>query len=99
MALPIFGLLILPFVWRALHGGGTGAKLDIVGAVLVAGTSAGLVLVIQSPSTGWIVALAGVLLLVLGAPAVGMQGRRRPQGFLTPSVITNAVVITRATTG
>ncbi|HEY9562344.1 MAG TPA: MFS transporter, partial [Nocardioides sp.] len=96
MALPIFGLLILPFVWRALHGGGTGAKLDIVGAVLVAGTSAGLVLVIQSPSTGWIVSLAGVLLLVLGAPAVAMQVRRRPQGFLPHSVITNSVVIRSA---
>ncbi|NYG59838.1 MFS family permease [Nocardioides daedukensis] len=96
MALPIFGLLILPFVWRALHGGGTRAKLDIVGAVLVAGTSAGLVLLIQSPSTGWIVALAGVLLLVLGVPAVTMQVRRRPQGFLPHEVITNSVVIRSA---
>ncbi|WP_235735978.1 MFS transporter [Nocardioides alcanivorans] len=96
MALPVLGLLILPFVWSALHRDGTGARLDIVGAFLVAATSAGLVLVIQSPSTGWTVALAGVLLVVLGTPAVAVQVRRRPQGFLPLSVISNAAVIRSA---
>lgn len=96
MALPILGLLIIPFLWRSLHKDGTGARLDVLGAVLVAGTSAGLVLLIQSPSTGWVVALAGIVLMVLGAPAVAIRVRRKPHGFLPLSVITNPVVIRSA---
>ena len=51
---------MIPFLWRALTGEGTGASLDILGAVLVAGTAAGLVLLVQSPSTGLPVAVVGV---------------------------------------
>ena len=96
MALPILGLLIIPFLWQALHKDGTGARLDVVGAILVAATSAGLVLLIQSPSTGWSIAIVGVVLMVLGAPAVVLQVRRNPHGFLPLSVITNPVVIRSA---
>lgn len=96
MALPILGVLVIPFVWHALTGSGTGASLDILGAVLVAGTAAGLVLVIQSPSTGVVVALVGGLLLVLGAPAVALRVRHRPHGFLPISVIRNATVVRSA---
>ncbi|MBB6628555.1 MFS transporter [Nocardioides sp. KIGAM211] len=96
MALPILGVLVIPFLWRALTGEGTGASLDILGAVLVAGTAAGLVLLVQSPSTGATVAIAGVLLLVLGAPAVALRVRRRPHGFLPLTVIRNATVVRSA---
>ncbi len=96
MALPILGLLVLPFVWRALAGEGTGARLDLLGAVLVAGTAAGLVLLVQSPSTGATVAVAGALLLALGAPAVAMRVRRRPHGFLPLSVVRNPTVVRSA---
>lgn len=96
MALPILGVLVIPFVWHALTGSGTGASLDILGAVLVAGTAAGLVLVIQSPSTGVVVALVGGLLVVLGAPAVALRVRHRPHGFLPISVIRNATVVRSA---
>ena len=90
MALPILGVLVLPFLWRALAGGGTGARLDLLGAVLVAGTAAGLVLLVQSPSTGATVAVVGaLLLLLLGAPAVALRVRRRPHGFLPLSVVRN----------
>ena len=63
MALPVLGVLVIPFLWRALTDEGSGASLDILGAVLVAGTAAGMVLLVQSPSTGLLVALAGVCLL------------------------------------
>lgn len=97
MAIPILGLLVIPFLWRALVGSGTGASLDIVGAVLVALTAAGLVLLVQSPSTGLVVALIGVLLLVLGAPLVALQVRRRPHdGFLPVAVIRNPTVVRSA---
>jgi MFS family permease len=96
MALPVLGLLVVPFVWRALVGEGTRAPLDIVGAALVAVTAAGLILLIQSPSSGLVVALVGVGLLVVGAPLVTSQVRRRPHGFLPRSVIGNPTVVRSA---
>ena len=47
--------------------------------VLVGLTAAGLVLLVQSPSTGVVVALVGAVLLVLGAPVTARRGRRRPR--------------------
>lgn len=96
MALPMLAVLVLPFVWRALTGAGTGARLDLPGAVLVALTAAGLVLVLQSPSTGVLVAFLGAGLLVLGTPAVTMRVRRRPHGFLPLAVVRNATVVRSA---
>ncbi len=96
MALPILGVLVIPFLWRALTGEGSGAHLDILGAVLVAATAAGLVLLVQSPATGVLIAGIGVLLIVLGVPAVTMRVRRRPHGFLPLSVIRNGTVVRSA---
>ncbi|HXH77228.1 MAG TPA: MFS transporter [Nocardioides sp.] len=96
MALPVLGVLVLPFLWRALVGGGTGARLDIIGAVLVAGTAGGLVLLVQSPTSGLTIATIGALLLILGAPLVALRVRHRPHGFLPMSVIRNGVVVRSA---
>ncbi len=96
LALPVLGLLVLPFVWSALTSEGTGATLDILGAVLVGATAAGLVLLVQSPSTGPPVAVTGLLLLVLGVPVVVRHVRRRPDGFLPRSVAGNATVVRSA---
>lgn len=93
MALPVLGLLVLPFVWKALTGEGTGARLDIIGAILVAVTAGGAVLIIQSPSTGLIVAAVGVMLMLLGAPATALRVRNRPDGFLPLEVIRNGTVV------
>lgn len=96
MALPILGVVVIPFLWRAMTGSGTGASLDLLGAVLVAGTAGGLVLLVQSPSTGAVVAVVGVLLLVLGTPAVALRVRHRPHGFLPLAVIRNGTVVRSA---
>nr|WP_281363248.1 MFS transporter [Nocardioides perillae] len=96
MALPILGLLVIPFLWHALHAEGTGASLDVLGAVLVAVTAAGVVLVVQSPSTGVAVALVGAALVMLGVPAVTAWVRRRPDGFLPLSVVRNPTVVRSA---
>ncbi len=96
MALPILGALVVPLVWRALPTGGSGARLDAVGAVLVALTAAGMVLLVQSPSAGLVVAAIGAVLLVLGVPAVSATVRRRPDGFLPVEVIRNATVVRSA---
>ena len=96
IALPMLGALLVPLLWRFLPTGGSGARLDLLGAALVAGTAAGLVLLVQSPSTGPVVAAVGATLLVLGAPSVALWVRRRPHGFLPMSVIRNAAVVRSA---
>ncbi len=96
VALPALGLLVVPALWRAVPSRGTGARLDILGAVLVAGTAAGLVLLVQSPASGTVVATAGAVLLGLGVPAVAARVRRRPEGFLPRAVIHEPVVVRSA---
>ncbi len=96
MALPVLGVAVIPFLWHALAGGGTGARLDILGAVLVAVTSGGLVLLVQSPTSGLAIATTGALMLLLGAPLVAMRVRRRPHGFLPMAVIRNGRVVRSA---
>jgi hypothetical protein len=96
MALPILGALVVPLLWRALTTDGSGARLDVVGAILVALTAAGMVLLVQSPSGGLVVAAVGAALLVLGVPAVRATVRRRPDGFLPVEVIRNATVVRSA---
>ena len=96
LALPVLGLVVVPFLWRALTKEGSRASLDLVGAVLVALTSAGLILLIQSPSTGGVVALVGLVLLFVGAPLVAGWVRHRPHGFLPLSVIRNPTVVRSA---
>lgn len=96
MALPIFAVLVIPFLWHALTDQGSGARLDILGAVLVALTSGGLVLLVQSPSTGLAVATVGILLLLLGAPLVARRVQRYPHGFLPKTVVRNSKVVRSA---
>jgi predicted MFS family arabinose efflux permease len=96
IALPILGVLVVPFLWSSMHVGGTGARLDLVGAFLTALAAGGLVLLLQSPSTGVAVALVGALLVLLGSPAVAVWVRRRPDGFLPLSVIRNPRVVRSA---
>ena len=96
IALPTLGVLLVPVLWRALPTDGSGARLDVLGALLVAGTAGGLVLLVQSPATGIGVAVVGVVLLALGVPSVALRVRRRPDGFLPVSVIRNAVVVRSA---
>ncbi len=95
-ALPMLGALLVPLLWRSLPTTGSGARLDLFGAVLVAGTAAGAVLLVQSPSTGPVVAGVGAALLLLGVPSVALWVRRRPHGFLPRSVIRNAIVVRSA---
>jgi MFS family permease len=96
VALPALGLLVVPALWRAVPTQGTGARLDILGAVLVAGTAAGLVLLVQSPAAGTVVATTGAVLLGLGVPAVAARVRRRPEGFLPKAVIHEPAVVRSA---
>jgi MFS family permease len=96
VALPALGLLVVPALWRALPTEGSGKRLDLLGAVLVAATAAGLVLLVQSPSSGVTVAVVGAVLLALGVPAATARVRRRPEGFLPLAVVRQPVVVRSA---
>ena len=96
VALPALGLLVVPVLWRTVPTHGTGARLDLFGALLVALTAAGLVLLVQSPSAGAVVAVAGALLLALGVPSVAARVSRRPHGFLPLAVVRNGTVVRSA---
>ncbi len=96
VALPMLGLLVLVPLWSVMPTGGTGARLDLVGAALTALAAGGVVLLVQSPSVGVGVAVVGAVLLGLGLPAVGLWVRHRPEGFLPVSVLRNGVVVRSA---
>ncbi len=96
IALPMLGILLLPLLWRSVPTEGSGARLDLFGAALVAATAAGVILLVQSPATGPVVAVVGGVLAVLGAPAVAAWIRRRPNGFLPLTVIRNPAVVRSA---
>lgn len=97
-ALPSIALLAVPYLWRRSVVPGDGARVDVPGALLVAVAASGLVLLIQSPSTGTVAAVVGAVLLAVGAPAVAAWVRFRPDGFLPRVVVTNAVVVRSALT-
>ncbi|MGI5130413.1 MFS transporter [Pseudonocardia sp. CA-107938] len=93
LALPALGLLIVPYLVRVAPSGGSRQHIDRTGAVLVAVAASGLVLLLQSPSSGPVTAIVGAVLLAAGAPAVVAWVRRRPTGFLPRTVVTNPVVL------
>ena len=96
LALPMLGVALVPFLWRSVPTTGSGARLDIFGAVLVAATASGAVLLVQSPSTGAVVAVVGATLVLVGVPSVVLWVRRKPHGFLPMSVVRNAAVVRSA---
>ncbi|MGH3899420.1 MAG: MFS transporter [Pseudonocardiaceae bacterium] len=96
LVLPVAGLLALPMIWRAAPTSGRQERFDVPGAVCVAVAATGLVLLIQSPSTGAVVAVVGVVLLATGVPAVLARIRARPDGFLPRAIVTNGVVLRSA---
>ncbi|MBC7374337.1 MAG: MFS transporter [Frankiales bacterium] len=96
VALPALGLLVVPALWHALPTEGTGARLDVLGAILVAAAASGLVLLVQSPASGVLVAIVGAVLLGLGVPLAAVRVRRRPEGFLPHAVVREPVVVRSA---
>ena len=96
LVLPVAALLALPVLWRAAPTGGRPERFDVLGAVCVAVAATGLVLLIQSPSTGIVVAVVGAVLLATGVPAALARIQARPDGFLPRVIVTNGVVLRSA---
>jgi MFS family permease len=99
LMLPALAVLLVPLVVRAAPAKGPGGQLDGTGAALVAAVATGLVLLVQSPSTGRTVALIGAALLAVATPLLVRHVRRRPDGFLPRSVVRNRVVVQAALAG
>lgn len=95
VALPAVGLLALPVLWRHAPSRGSGGRLDLPGAGFVAMAATGLVLLVQSPSSGVRVALVGAALLAVSVPATWVWSRRHPDGFL-PRVVLDTPTVPRA---
>jgi MFS family permease len=96
VALPVLGALAIPPLWRVSPAAGTGERIDGVGALLVALAASGMVLLIQSPSSGVATAAIGGTLLVVGAPLLALRVRMRPHGFLPREIVTNNTVLRNA---
>lgn len=96
VALPVLGLLVGPPLWRSIPSTGSGARLDVKGALLVAAAASGLVLLVQSVSAGLAVALTGAVLIAVAVPAAVARVKARPQGFLPRAVVTEPTVVRSA---
>jgi MFS family permease len=96
LVLPVVALLAVPALWRAAPTGGTGERIDVLGAGLVAVAASGLVLLLQSASAGPVGIAVGAGLLAVGAPALALWVRARPDGFLPRAVVTHGTVLRSA---
>jgi MFS family permease len=94
--MPAVSATALPLLWRAAPSDGTGERIDLRGAVLVGTTATGLVLLIQSPSSGTATAVVGGALLLVGLPATVAHVRARPAGFLPREILANGTVLRSA---
>lgn len=99
LMLPVIGLVFLPVAAKAAPVGGGGGHLDVRGAVLVAASASGLVLLLQSVSAGLVVAGIGAALLLAGTPLLVRHVGRRPEGFLPRSVVTRGAVVRASLAG
>jgi MFS family permease len=96
VGIPVLGALALPLLYKVSPSEGSGERMDWLGAAFVTVSAAGLVLVLQSPSTGVHVAGIGAALLLAGAPLLARRIRRRPHGFLPRAIVTNSTVLRSA---
>jgi MFS family permease len=96
IALPAVGLVVVAVIWPRLPTDRSGARLDVLGAILVATSATGIILLLQSATTGPTAAAVGAVLLASGLPWLVLRVRRVPQGFLPLAMVTHGPVV-RAT--
>jgi MFS family permease len=89
LGVPALNMALLILIWNRIPTRGTGARIDIPGALLVAATASGAILLAQSASVGASVAIIGALLCGLGIPALALWVRQNPEGFLPIALIGN----------
>lgn len=89
LLLPVLCLVALVPVLGKLPREGSGARLDLVGALLVTAVSGGVVLLLQAPSVAWPAARTGLIVLLVAVPWTVVHVRRRPDGFVPRAVATD----------
>lgn len=94
-AIPALGVLLIPSILPLASSDRAGGRFDVVGATTTALAITGFLLLVQSPTAGRTVGLAGAALLLLAGPVAVWWTRRRPHGFL-PAVVVGDPVIRRA---
>lgn len=96
LALPALGLLLLVPLYPVVSRDGREGPFDVAGAVYVAATVSGVILLAQAPASGPVVVVTGALLLLGGLPLLVRHVRRHPEGFLPRAVLANRWVTTGA---
>ncbi|WP_181311736.1 MFS transporter [Nocardioides campestrisoli] len=99
LALPLVGLVAMIPVWRWLPTEGSGARIDLVGALLVVLAATGVVLLLQSPGASWPADRLGAGLVLVGVPLLAVHVRRVPAGFLPRAVLADGRMIGLAVGG
>jgi MFS family permease len=82
LALPVIGMLAIVPVWRWLPTHGSGARVDVVGALFVVLVAAGVVVLLQAPGADWPAVPIGLASLAVGLPLLRRHVLRRPAGFV-----------------
>lgn len=91
--LPVLALALLPVAYKLAPSRGTGARVDAVGAGLVASSAAAVLVTVQTiGQPGPLTVVAGVLAVPLVALVV-LRVRRHPHGFVPLDVVREDVVI------
>lgn len=91
--LPVLALALLPVAYKLAPSRGTGARVDALGAGLVASSAAAVLVTVQTiGQPGPLTVVAGVLAVPLVALVV-LRVRRHPHGFVPLDVVREDVVI------
>ncbi len=98
-ALPALGIALVPWIAPAAPARGTGGAPDLRGAALTTAAVGGLVLLLQAPTAGAAVAIAGALALGLAGALLARHVPRHPDGFLPTAVVGDRRVLLAGLTG
>lgn len=86
-ALPALGILLVPFIAPAAPATGTRGRVDVRGAALTVAAVSGVILLLQAPTAGAVVAVAGALAAGVAVPLLARHVPRHPDGFLPHAVV------------
>lgn len=96
VAVPALSILALPRLLRVAPTAVRNGDMDLLGAVVLSTVACALVLLVQSPSSGPLIALCATSVLIVGVPALCLHVRRRPDGFLPMAVVKDPGVLLSA---
>lgn len=99
MGFPVIIVFIIPSIVRLAPVWRTRVPTDMFGTTFVTMGVVGLVFVLQGPSAGAVVVEIGAMLVASALITLGFHIRRRPDGLLPRSVVTDPVFLITALGG